>query len=122
MLCGCDPVAHDLFEFIRRHAGVRDSDDLEDGGLATGECALQVAFQERSEGLHRCPFGVLRGQQLHAVESEDKLKIDRLLSPQGAVIVKGGDTLGGWHEVGRALLRHAFDESHDGFLGCRVVP
>src|ERR1700730_11090731 len=65
---------------------------------------------------------MLGGQYLRAVESEGKLEIDRLFGPQGAVVVKGGDTLGGGHEVGRALLRHTLNESDDVFLGCRVVP
>src|SRR5207249_7260608 len=80
------------------------------------------ALEQRGEWLLVFPFGMIGRECLHAVDCEGKLEIDWLLGPQGAVVVEGGDALGGWHEVGRALFRHAFDETHDGIPGCRVVP
>jgi hypothetical protein len=63
-----------------------------------------------------------RGEHLHAVEGKGKLEIDRLLSPQSAVIIEGSDALGFRNKVGRTLLRHTLDESQDGFLGPCIVP
>ena len=93
-----------------------------DAPFAAGERALQVALEQRGERLFVLPLGMLRGQRLHAVEREEQLEIHRLLRPQRAVIVEGGDALVDRHEIRRSFLRHFVDESGDGLLGRRVVP
>ena len=65
---------------------------------------------------------MLRRERLHAVEREEQLEVHRLLAPERAVVVEGGDALGRRHEVGRAFLRHLLDKLDDGFLRRGVVP
>ena len=59
---------------------------------------------------------------MHAVEGEEQLEVHRLLRPQRAVVVEGGDALGGGDEARPALLRHARDEVEDGLLRAALVP
>ena len=54
--------------------------------------------------------------------SKGKLEINRLLAPQRAVIVEGGDALRGRDEVRVALRRDARDEIGDGLLDRAVIP
>ena len=65
---------------------------------------------------------MLRREGLHAIEGKQDLKRQRLLGPQRAVVVEGGNALGHRHEVGSALLGHAGDEIDDRLLGSAVVP
>src|SRR5882724_8003455 len=81
-----------------------------------------VLVQYRLEWLGRLPFGMLLRHRPQAVERESGLKIDRLLAPQCAVVVEGGDALLDGNEVGTALGGHARDKLDDGFLGGAVVP
>src|SRR6185436_4117010 len=70
----------------------------------------------------RLPFRMLVGSGLHAVDGESELGVDRLLDPQRAVIVDGGDAFGRRHIVWPAVLGHRRDEVENGFLGRSVVP
>ncbi len=49
------------------------------------------------------PFRMLRRERLHAVEGKQQLKRHRLLGPEGAIVVEGGDAFGDRHEIGRPL-------------------
>ena len=64
-------------------------------------------------GSGRLPLGMLRRHRLDPVDREDELEVDRLLGPQRAVIVEGGDALGHRHEVGAAGRRHPRHEVED---------
>ena len=122
MLRGGDPVLHDLLELLGRHAGVRGHDDLADGRFAAGERAFHVALEQRGKGLFVFPLGMLRRERLHAIEREEELEIHRLLGPERAVVVEGGDAFGGRDKVWRAVLRDLSDKCDDGFLRPAVVP
>ncbi len=65
---------------------------------------------------------MLRRESLDAVKRESLREIDRLLGPQGTVIVEGGDAFGHRHKARRAFPGHLFDEGDDGLLRCRVIP
>ena len=65
---------------------------------------------------------MLRRERLHAVEREVKLNGHRLLAPERAVVVEGGDAFRHRHKIGRAGFRHLLDEGDDGLLGLAVVP
>jgi hypothetical protein len=80
-LAVANPVAHDLVEFHRGHAGMGGRDDLENGRLAAGERAFDVALEQGSKRLLVLPPRMQRGEGLHAVEREGSLDIDRLLRP-----------------------------------------
>ena len=88
--------------------------------LAAGERRHDVALEERGEGFLVVPFRVLRRERLDPVDGEEELEVERLLAPQRAVVVEGGDALVRRHEVGRALLRDALDEAEDRLL-CDAV-
>ena len=83
-----------LVELLDGHARVRCRDQLEQALLAERGERLDVALEQRLEGLLCLPFGMLRRQRLDAVEREGDLEVDRLLGPQRAVVVEGGDALG----------------------------
>src|SRR5262249_50662585 len=56
------------------------------------------------------------------VDRERDLEVDRLLGPQRAVVVEGGDALGDRHEVRRAVTRHTGDEIGYRTLRSAVIP
>ena len=56
------------------------------------------------------------------IDHELELKVDRLLGPQRAVVVEGGDPLRRRHEILRAFRRHGVHEIDDRGLGRAVVP
>jgi hypothetical protein len=56
---------------------------------------FHVTVEHGLEGLRSRPLGVLRRQRLDPIEDEEELEIARLLGPQGAVVVEGGDALRG---------------------------
>ena len=119
---GREPVGDDLGELVHRHAGVGHRDQLDQALFAGRGQRLHVAVQHRLERLLGLPAGVLRRQRLDAVEHEGELDVHRLLDPQRAVVVEGGDALVGRHEVRSALRGDAGDESRDRRFGRAVVP
>ena len=96
---GRDPVRDDLLELGGRHAGMRRGDDLHQAPFAGCGQRFHVAFEHGLERLLVLPARVLRRQRLDAVEREGELDIHRLLDPQRAVIVEGGDALILGHEI-----------------------
>ena len=63
------------------------------------------------------------GRQRHdPVEREHHLAVDRVLDPQRAVLVEGGEPVLGRHEVGAARFGGGADEIEDRLLGRAVVP
>ena len=58
----------------------------------------------------------------HPVEREHDLAVDRVLDPERAVLVEGGEPVLGRHEVGAAGLGGGVDEIEDRLLGRAVVP
>ncbi len=101
---------------------MRRRDDLQHALLAHRGDGLHVAGQHRLERLLGRPFGMLIGLLLHLVDGEDELIVQRLLDPQRAIIVEGGDALLGLHEVRPTLLGHLGNEVDDALLGRAVVP
>jgi hypothetical protein len=67
-------------------------------------------------------FGMLVCLLLHLVDSKDELVIHRLLDPQGAVIVEGGEAVLGVDIIRPALFGDARDVVDDGLLYRAVVP
>jgi hypothetical protein len=62
------------------------------------------------------------GRQLyHAVERENDLGVDRVLDPERAILVEGGEPVLGWHEIGTARLGRRADEIEDRSLRRAVV-
>jgi len=115
-----DPVRDDLLEIRGAHAGMggRHGKPL----LAELGQRLLVVFEHRLERLLLLPLRMIRRHRLDPVQRESELGIDRVLGPQGSVIVEGGDALGGRDEVVARLSRHRLDELDDRSLGRGVVP
>src|SRR3546814_16258803 len=56
------------------------------------------------------------------VEGEKELEVDRLLRPEGAVVVEDGDALLHRHEAAAAFRRHVLDERDNRGFGRTLVP
>ena len=78
--------------------------------------------EHRLERLLVLPVRILRRQRLDAVEDEGELDVHRLLDPQRAVVVEGGDALIHRHEVRPALGGDTRDEGGDRLFRRAVVP
>ena len=112
-----------LLELLGGHAGVRGHDDLERWPCSPPASApFTSPLSSEANGSLSFHSGMLRRERLHAVEREEELEIHRLLGPERAVVVEGGDALGERHEVRRAFRRDLRDEVDDGLLGRAVVP
>ena len=96
--------------------------EIDEALLAQSGERGKVPIQDRLERLPVRQFRVGLGEYLGAVEHESRLHIYRLLGPERAVVVEGGDALLDRHEIRTALARHPFDESGDGRFGAAVVP
>jgi len=66
--------------------------------------------------------GVLVGERADALQHEHELGVERLLHPQGSVVVEDGDALGLGHEIARAFCSDRGDEFGDGLLRRTVLP
>ncbi len=70
MLGGGDPLNDDPVKLIGGHACMRLYHYRYDGFFTTREHAFNIAAQQRGKRLLGLPFGMLRGQHLHPIESE----------------------------------------------------
>ena len=122
VLCGRNPILHDLFELHRGHARMRGHEEFQDHFVAACERSFQIALKQRCERFFRFPFGMQRCERLHAVECEIQLNGHRLLAPERAVVVERGDAFRHRHEVRRVRLGHFLDKGDDGLFGLAVVP
>ena len=61
-------------------------------------------------------------ERLDAVEDEERLDVHRLLGPERAIVIEGGDALVGVNEIQAAFLGHPRDELEDGRLRLPLVP
>ncbi|MNC90926.1 hypothetical protein D3C83_70850 [compost metagenome] len=62
------------------------------------------------------------GQRLDPVDGKDRLAIDRVLDPERAVLVEGGDAVGDGNEPVVAFVGCRGDEVEDRLPGRAVVP
>jgi hypothetical protein len=87
---------------------------VHDGRFATRQHPFEVAGQEGLERLLVLPLRMLGRQRFDAVEAKDQLEIHRLLDPQRAVVVEGGDAVGGWDKLRSAFAGHIGRELQSG--------
>src|SRR5581483_10957906 len=97
------PVGDSLRELRGGHPGMRRGNHLEYPLLARRHAAGHVAGEDRLEGLARLPLRMLWSELLHTVEREGELEIDRLLGPEGAVVVEHSNAFRHRHELGAAV-------------------
>src|SRR6185312_2467984 len=100
----------------------RRHDDLQQTFLSASLERGDVAIEHGLERLLRLPFGILWCHALDFVERKSELEIERLLAPQGAVIIEHGDALLGRHKIVSSLHRHPRDKIQDGLLPRAGVP
>jgi hypothetical protein len=93
------------------------------GGFVTGrKCACKVALQYRGEGLLGLLGRVVVGLGLNAVGDKQQLGVQRLLSPERAVVIEYGNTCAQLYMVGQGRAGHALDECDDGLATGGVLP
>ena len=87
---------------------------------------LAISFAVARENGLECgligKLGPLLHDLRHAVESEDDLRIDRMLDPQRPVLVEGRDALRWRHEVGARGVGGRVDEFDDRVLRRPGIP
>ena len=108
--------------FVRGHARVGRGEELCHARHARSRDRAEISLQHGPKGLRLAPLRVLRRLRLYAVDGEGELEVDRLFSPQRAVIVEGGDALDRFDVIGAALARDALDEADNRRLRGTVVP
>ena len=114
MPAGGQPVPRMSLELVLGHPGVGEGSDLEQPLLAEFRDRRHVAFEIGLEGLALLEARIGVGERLQPVAAEEELHLQRLLAPQGAVIVEGGDALRRRHKIRSARRRHARNEIEDG--------
>ena len=92
---------------------MRGSHQRDHGVLSTGKSGFHVAFEHGCEGFFVLPFRMLRGHLFDSIKDKERLHIHRLHAPERAVVVEGGDTLGGNNIAWRTLGRDPFDKGDD---------
>src|SRR5947208_8403477 len=122
MAGGREPLSHHSGKFLGAHAAMAHRHDLHEALLTRSEQRLLVARKHSCEGLLLFPFWMLWGERLYPVNGEGELKIDRLLSPERAVVVEGRDAFFWPNEVRRAGFRHPLDKVDDRLLGRSIIP
>src|SRR5215467_10279341 len=81
-----------------------------------------IIRENRLEKFALFPFGMLRGQLVHAGECKHGLSIQRLFDPESSVLIEGGNAIFRRYIVGPGLIRHFIDEGNDRLPGWSVVP
>ena len=116
------PLGGDLLKLLDRHPGMGGADDLFPILLGERLHGLLVAGEDRVVGRGRRPLGMVRGQRLDAVDGEDRLTVDRMLDPETAILIEGGDAILDRDEPVVAFIGRRGDEVEDRLSGRAVVP
>jgi hypothetical protein len=122
MARGGEPARDDLGEFLGGQAGMGGRQNLQKSGFAQRRQRLAIILEHGLERLLLFPFRVLGGQRLDPIDGKHDLDVHRLLGPQRAIVVEGGNALVGRYEIGAALGRDARDEIGDGLFHRAVIP
>ena len=125
MFCFREPLLRLGLKRLDRHAGHRGNANL----LDVGQCQLlhrrAIAVKQFQDGVERRDvrqFGLRLDQGRDLLQAIHHLRIDRMLDPQRAVLIKRGNALLGRYELRAALGCSRLDEFHDGLFGRSVVP
>ena len=78
---------HDRGEFLGRHAGMACYDDLMFCRFTACESCVVIRLEQGGEGFLALPLRMLGAEQLELIQGEEKLGIDQLLGPEGAVVI-----------------------------------
>src|SRR4030095_16466159 len=72
-----------------------------------------VLVQDLLERMARSQGRIRLRQLFEAAARKEELDLEGSLAPEGAVVVKGRDPIGRWHEIGTARPGNPFDKVHD---------
>jgi len=92
-------MAHGFREFFGGQVGVRGGEDLRQPLIAAGHNGLHVVRQRAPERLPPVPLRVVGRQGLDAGQGEHELEVDRLFTPERAVVVESRDAFGRGNET-----------------------
>ena len=109
-------------ELLDRHAGEGRGEDLLEVVHREFGDRLPVAGEHGLERLDVRQLRLRLDQRRHAVEAVDHLRIHRMLDPQRAVLIEGGDALLRRHEILARLVGCYSDEFEDRLFRRSVVP
>ncbi|MGC2546665.1 MAG: hypothetical protein WA426_12515, partial [Silvibacterium sp.] len=90
---------------------------FQDSLYAPGGDSFHVVLQDRHKEWIVFPLGMLRSHRLHAIEDERKLESQRLLAPQGSIVIEDRDAFFGFDELRAASRGHSTDKIQDALLG-----
>jgi hypothetical protein len=82
----------------------------------------QIAGEDRLERLVILPLRVRGGENPDAIEREHCLRVNRMLDPEGAVLIEGGDAVIRRHIARARLIDRGMHKVQDRLLGRSVVP
>ena len=122
ILGSCEPLLHFRVELIHRHAGEGGSEDLLEVLHRELRHRLAVAGHHRFERLDVLEFRLRFHDRRDPLQAVHHLRVHRVRDPQRAVLVEGGDALGGRHELRAALRGGRLHELDNRLLGRAVVP
>ena len=81
-----------------------------------------VTGEDCCERLLMVPFGMLRCELAHTIERKHRLRIQRMLRPQSAILVKRGDAIAWRHILGAMSVGCVFVEVKNRLFGGPVIP
>ncbi len=123
MFGGREPLLYFGAELVHRHAGKGGGENLLKVLHREFRHCLPVAGEDTIERLDVLEFRFLFYQRRHALQAIHHLRVHRVLNPERAVLVKGGNAILGCDILGIGLVvGHLLDESQDGLFGGAVVP
>ena len=117
-----DPFGDLVAECVDVHSGQGRGGDLDQRFEAELRDGFAIAGQHGAERLDLGQLGLRLYERRHAIEAIDKLRIDRVLDPERAVLVEGRDAVRERHEVGARGVGRRVDEFDDRVLSGPRVP
>ena len=110
MTGGLQPLLDPRLEFRDRQPLVGQGQQAQQPRVLVGQQRWHIARQRRLHMRVGLPFGMVGDQAPQGVEGERRLKRDRVLGPQGAIVVEHRDPLGDRDEPGPSLTRRLLDK------------
>src|SRR5215510_11039222 len=108
------PGLRDGIEVLLGHSCVSRGEELRNRLLAEAVQRLEIVLEECFVWLALFQRSIFCCESLDAIDQEKDLRLQRLLTPQRAVVVERRDARGRRNMVPSAFLRHPCHEVEDG--------
>jgi hypothetical protein len=125
MFCLREPLLRLSLKRLDRHAGQRGHGNL----LEVRQCQFlhrrAIAVKQFQDGVERRDvrqLGLRLDQRRNLLQAIHHLRIDRMLDPQRAVLIKRGNALLGRYELRAALGCRRLDEFKNSLFSRTVIP